>query len=47
MARDYAHPIWQNCSGWDLQDRMHLNLPKIHAKAFNKKKKLGFSFVGL
>jgi hypothetical protein len=37
----------QICSGWDGQDRMHLNRPKVHAKAFNKKKRLGFTFVGL
>ena len=47
VARDFAHPIGRNCSGWDGQDRMHLNRPIIHAKAFNKKKRLGFTFVGL
>ena len=47
MARDYAHSMWQICSGWDGQDRMHLNRPRIHANAFNKKKRLGFTFVGL
>jgi hypothetical protein len=37
------------CGAWDrdLRDRKHLNLPKIYAKAFNKKMKWRFSFVGL
>ena len=39
--------VGKSAAGGTGRDRMHLNRPKTHAKAFNKKKRLGFTFVGL